>query len=534
MAPVLNLNNEVVKMRKDVKKARVLTIRRLTRHIAKLKLKKGSEDLKLKNQKRVERLIEEIHAMKTLVFRKTGYWKGFIDPFRCALCEIHQVESGIFSTVLTKQGFSQISEVEKDMGSGVLNGLTDADILKAACTQAILAKYIQAVSSVGVMSAGLERMDRIEMVKKDIKPDEVTRLALRTEVNFESVCRKPNCTATERAIARLATHPILKPRFVELKAAVKAFKDARKNPATTIPAEEQPKSAHFNSSLGDQGLKQACRQQGYEHKPKMSVKIETDRVGKDPCESKSEQETVEMERASAPEESSFQAGEVQAVSQNKTGKKLGYQKRKENMSMNKLNAIKEIINDDSDQEQPNEEEYFDDSTEERFYNQSSDSDSDSNDDFFIGKVKRKNKIAAVDDLSSANEKGKLQKNVVKNEKNTSPGTAQNVTLEEGKSRAKTSRLESMFCSSLSTSNEKSQNRRRNTKDQPLKNGRTALLKKEPQLKKQPFAKAAGIKCDNKKASLEQPLHPSWEASRRRREQMSQITAFQGKKIKFDD
>jgi len=63
---------------------------------------------------------------------------------------------------------------------------------------------------------------------------------------------------------------------------------------------------------------------------------------------------------------------------------------------------------------------------------------------------------------------------------------------------------------------------------------TAFLKKEPRLKKQPFAEAAGIKCDNKKARLEQPLHPSWEASKRRREQMSQITAFQGKKIIFDD
>lgn len=63
---------------------------------------------------------------------------------------------------------------------------------------------------------------------------------------------------------------------------------------------------------------------------------------------------------------------------------------------------------------------------------------------------------------------------------------------------------------------------------------TALLKKASQLKKQPFGKAAGIKYDNKKACLEQPLHPSWEASKRRREQMSQITAFQGKKIKFDD
>ncbi|KAM6109154.1 serum response factor-binding protein 1 isoform 3-T3 [Phoenicopterus ruber ruber] len=364
MAPVLNLNNEVVKMRKDVKKARVLTIRRLTRHIGKLKLKKGSEDLKLKNQKRVERLIEEIHAMK------------------------------------------------------------------------------------------------------EIKPDEVTRLALSTEVNFESVCRKPNCTATERAIARLATHPILKPKFVELKAAVKAFKDARKNPAKDTPSkkaksEEPPKSTqHFNSNLDDQALKLAQKQQGCEHKTKISMKTETDRVTEELCDSESEQKTVEMERAYAPEESSFQAIELQAVTQNKTGKKLDYQKRKENMSMNKLNAIKEIINDDSDLEQPSEKEYFDDSTEERFYNQTSDSDSDSNDDFFIGKVKRKKKIAAVTDLSSAKEKDRLQKNIAKKEKNTAPGAVQDFIMEEGKPHAKASKLESMFCSSLSTSNQKLQNRRR--------------------------------------------------------------------------
>ncbi|NWH16493.1 SRFB1 protein, partial [Grus americana] len=347
----------------------------------------------------------------------------------------------------------------------------------------------------------------------------------------------PNCTPTERATARLATHPILKPRFVELKAAVKAFKDARKNtdkatPSKKAKSEEQPKSVqHFASNLDDQALNLAQNQQGRENKTKMSMKMETDRVAEELSESESEQKTVEMEKAYAPEESSFQAVEVQAVTQNKTQKKLGYQKRKENMSMNKLNARKEIINDDSDEEQPNEEQYFDDSTEERFYNQSSDSDSDSNDDFFIGKVKRKKKIAAVTDLSSATEKDGLQKNIVKKEKNTAPGTAQDLIMEEGKPHAKASKLESMFCSSLS--NQKSQNRR-NTKDQPFKNGRIVLLKKEPQFKKQPFAKVADIKCDNKKAPLEQPLHPSWEASRRRREQMSQITAFQGKKIKFDD
>ncbi|NXC27060.1 SRFB1 protein, partial [Campylorhamphus procurvoides] len=425
---------QVVKMRKDVKKARVLTIRRLTRHIRKLKLKKGSEDLKLKNQKRVERLIEEIHAMK------------------------------------------------------------------------------------------------------EIKPDEVTRLALRTEVNFESVCKKTNCTATERAMARLATHPTLKPRFVELKAAVKAFKDARKNPDKATPlkkakSEEQPKAAHTNSNLDNQTPELAQKQQGCEHKTKLSMKIETGRMAEEVCESASEQKTVEMESAHAEEESSFQAVEMQVVSENKTDKKVGYQKRKENMS--KLNTVKEII-DDSDQDHPSEKEYFDDSTEERFYNESSDSDSDSNDDFFIGKVKRKKKIAAVASLSSTKEKDRLQKNIVKKEKSTGPGRAQNLVMDEGKPPATAIKLESVFCSSLSTSNQKPQNRRRNTKHQPLKNGRTGFLKNEPQLKMQPFAKASGVKCDSKKACLEQPLHPSWEASRRRKEQVSQITAFQGKKIKFDD
>lgn len=217
---------------------------------------------------------------------------------------------------------------------------------------------------------------------------------------------------------------------------------------------------HFDSNLDDQALKAAQKQQGCEHKTKMSMKIETDRVAEELCENEAEQKTVEMERAYAPEESSFQAVEMQAVTQNKTGRKLGYQKKKENMSMNKLNAIKKKINEDSDRERPTEEEYFDDSTEERFYNQSSDSDSDSNDDFFIGKVKRKKNMAAVTGLSSAKEKDRLQKNIVKKEKNTVPGTAQDLITEEGKPNAKASRLESMFCSSLSTSNQKSQPRRR--------------------------------------------------------------------------
>ncbi|NXU57912.1 SRFB1 protein, partial [Turnix velox] len=370
---------------------------------------------------------------------------------------------------------------------------------------------------------------------QEIKPDEVTRLALRKEVNFESVCRNPDCTATERAIARLATHPILKPRFVELKAAVKAFKEERKDPAKTSPSkimksqEQQMSAQYFSSNLDDQAQKLSQNHQG--HKPKINKKRQTDGVTEEICESEAEQETVELERTCAPEESSMQPVAKHAVTQNKMEKKTGYHKRKENMSMSKLNAIKKKV---SGEEHPQEEEYYDDSTEERFYNQSSDSDSDSNDDFFLGKVKRKKKTAAATSLPSAKEKDRIQENIVKEEKTTACGTAPGLIMEEGKPLGKASKLESMFCSSLSTSGQKSQHRRRNPRDQPPKNDRTALLKKEPQLKKQPFAKAAGNKCNNKKACLEQPLHPSWEASRRRREQMSKITTFQGKKIKFDE
>lgn len=62
----LNLNDEVVRMRKEVKRVRALVIRKLTRQMAGLKKKKGKEEDLERNRRRVGRLLEEIHAMKTL------------------------------------------------------------------------------------------------------------------------------------------------------------------------------------------------------------------------------------------------------------------------------------------------------------------------------------------------------------------------------------------------------------------------------------------------------------------------------------
>ncbi|XP_039400941.1 serum response factor-binding protein 1 isoform X2 [Mauremys reevesii] len=430
----------VVKMRKEVKKARVLTIRRLTRHIAKLKLKKGSEDVVLKNQRRAERLLEEIHAMK------------------------------------------------------------------------------------------------------EMKPDQVTKLALGGEINFEQVCKKPNSTAADRATARLATHPLLKTKIADIKAAVKAFKDARQKPPKTQSlyehkSEEQhsqkPKlRQHSNSNLDNQTHTLVLKQQ--EAKTKMNVKTATNIENKQICESECEQKSSETERTDSLGDLSLQTSEEHAIVQDQTETTIDWPKRKKLTSANRFGITNKSKSDVSDMEEFDNKEYFDDSTEERFYNQSSDSeDSDSDDDFFIGKVKKKKKKVAHSDLSSAKEKKRLEA-LLNKTKDSKSMTMQNVLTEESKPSAKAMKLESVFCNSLSRSDQKSKNMKRNVNYQTSKNRRTAFPKNELRVKRTHLAKAAGVKYENKKKHLEQPLHPSWEASKKRREQISQITAFQGKKIKFDD
>ena len=52
---------------------------------------------------------------------------------------------------------------------------------------------------------------------------------------LKKICKKPDSTATERATARLAMHPLLKKKIDVLKAAVKAFKDVRQNDTEVQP-----------------------------------------------------------------------------------------------------------------------------------------------------------------------------------------------------------------------------------------------------------------------------------------------------------
>ncbi|XP_069481667.1 serum response factor-binding protein 1 [Ambystoma mexicanum] len=569
MAPVLNLNNEVVKMRKEVKKIRVLTIRKLTRHLSKLKSKKGTEEDLLRNQRRVQRLLEEIHAMK------------------------------------------------------------------------------------------------------DLKPDEVTKTALQTEINFEEVCKKEGSNAPERAIARLATHPQFKKKIVDIKAAVQAFKDERMNPSASVqtsgdchskknlelgekavldekgkdaigkneianstndkvicgrdgkknngvkcmkpalteivcnpdvpsqieientlvapkenivtdfteilpvpprenaiaspkgsrpaaPTEEKPASPKENEPTP---LKQAMTALQKVDTPAVSTEAKSASVTeflpgvpKPPVPAAFQNDTPASPKANVPvfteEETAQKEGQSLVLKENIPAVKEDSSDttKQEDSSYVKHNEMKGIQkgldSDESESEKRDKKtnrEYFDDSTEERFHKKSSGpdlDDDDSEDDFFIGKVKRRKKrkgnatLSAAKDLPKASVKASI------------PISITDVGSDTRKPNSKAPKLESVFCQSLAQSKVKPALLKRHFKDQQLTNKKGAFPQHKPQdikqlhssglAAKQDNRKHPSVKQDNRKQQLQQPIHPSWEASKKRKEQQSLITVFQGKKIKFDD
>uniref|UniRef100_A0A452UVI3 Serum response factor-binding protein 1 n=1 Tax=Ursus maritimus TaxID=29073 RepID=A0A452UVI3_URSMA len=390
------MNEQVVKMRKEVKRIRVLVIRKLVRSVGRLKSKKGTEDALLKNQRRAQRLLEEIHAMK------------------------------------------------------------------------------------------------------ELKPDIVTKSALGDDINFEKVCKKPDSTATERAVARLAMHPLLKKKIDVLKAAVKAFKDARQNVVEVKSSENASEENHSKDTLCSNDDASKLQHEGTiisEQKEK-EAKI----LAKKPINSKEKRTKMEhgpsaVEVPNSPSKPSERAGVVSSEPQ-KTPPDP------------KMKTLKEL--------QEEEKEYFDDSTEERFYKQSSMSeDSDSGDDFFIGKVRRTRKKE-----SSCHSSVKEQKppHKVLLEEDTLE-THQSIRNDINKPNTESRKFESVFFHSLSGS------KILNVFED---------MKYLHMLLKNLFNKSAQRGLESRKQQSQLPLHPSWEASRRRKEQQSKIAVFQGKKITFDD
>ncbi|XP_075457150.1 serum response factor-binding protein 1 [Ascaphus truei] len=430
MAPVLNLNNEVVKMRKDVKKVKVLTIRRLTRHIAKLKSKKGTADISTDSSRNARRLLLNV------------------------------------------------------------------------------------------------------FYQQEVKPDDVTKTALQKEINFEKVCKKPNSTPENRAIARLATHPILEKKIAAIKEDVKAFKDARKKlseeEGKTKQDSKQPQSAQNLGSKVANTLKQG-KTKPVEKRKVAEIKLETGgdlkehdckRFLKEPDHST--ENCVEEKSPSPPENLQTQTSENNTEVKVETVESIP---EKKDPFVPKLS-----INSSDIEESDKEKEYFDDSTEERFYKQSSgfeDSDSDGEDDFFIGKVRQTKKKKSHKDWSGDREK-KEQPSKDKAKKGAS-----SLQVHKESPIVKAMKLKSVFCKSLAETKLKSSYMKRDTNLASAKDTKKVVPQSNTQLRKPQPSKGPAVKQQNKGRDLQQPIHPSWEASRKRKEQ-SQIAAFQGKKIIFDD
>ncbi|KAM4861019.1 serum response factor-binding protein 1 isoform 2-T2 [Thomomys bottae] len=415
-------------MRKEVKRIRVLVIRKLVRSVSRLKTKKGTEDALLKNQRRVQRLLEEIHAMK------------------------------------------------------------------------------------------------------ELKPDEVTKSALSDDINFEKICKKPDSTATERAIARLAVHPLLKKKIDVLKAAVQSFKDARQNAAEVQPSNATSEENHSKPTLCSNDISKLQQQERT---------IISEQKAKKP-QIPAKKPTSDSKEKLTKAQGGPKAGDILDSPSKPSGKGSlgppGHQKtpaepRLKSLSEDPKKEVSEHSfseNSESEEESDQEEkEYFDDSTEERFYKQSSMSEeSDSGDDFFIGKV-RLTRRKESGSHSSSKEQRPSQKVEEPTEDKSVPhwgrgGKQSKPTMEARK-------FESMFFHSLSGS----KSSRRDYREQAPKSKISDFSENKAQVKSQ-FNKNVLRRRETTTPRSHLPLHPSWEASRKRKEQQCNIAVFQGKKITFDD
>ncbi|XP_070702564.1 serum response factor-binding protein 1 [Pempheris klunzingeri] len=473
----LNLNNEVVKMRKEVKRVRALIIRKMTRQIGALKKKKGKEGEIERNQRRAARLLEELHTMKLL------------------------------------------------------------------------------------------------------SPDLVTKTALQKNLNFEQECKNPKSTISSRAIARIATHPQFNKKIEDIKAAVKAFKEERmkagkqggkekvQNKAEKVTLQSADKKGEGKSEKKDCIAAEGKGIVDYEEGDGILEDTEDATVAeseKETGKATHSADTADVQRKDLQESkstrpASIKSSAVKDIAKNKPQSKDSEQLTNLKSAPEGLQRQKDEEESDLETSEDEEREYFDDSTEERFHKQSSQSE-ESEDDFFVGKVSKFKKKKQKSVEGEKDGKG--------HEVKGGPTDPVQSKLDELESRLKSKSFQSVFCSSLSKSGRDRGRGGDKFRGQGKPRGGGGLNRDfSKQFKFQQQEKGTERKSGSKYSKPEsserdfpsggrgrgrgrgdvrrgggvfsfqapqQALHPSWEASKKRKEQQGQILAFQGKKIKFDD
>ncbi|CAN9503758.1 unnamed protein product [Ophioblennius macclurei] len=480
---VLNLNNEVVKMRKEVKRVRALIIRKMTRQIVNLKKKKGKEADLERNQRRAARLLEEVHAMK------------------------------------------------------------------------------------------------------ELSPDLVTKTALQKNLNFENVCKNPKSTIADRATARIASHPQFNKKIQAIKAAVKAFKEERMKGGKLVEKEKVQKPAETTPQQIEKKEETPAVSPQKVTDDKRGVKVieVTNDATVGETEEKACSDAPAVQTHKTPEAKSKEPVVVKTCDVKETEKPKLQSKDAEEPPDDLKPAAVELqgASDDDEEsdlessEDEEEKEYFDDSTEERFHKQSSQSEESEEDDFFLGKVskfkKKKTKTKTEGDEKKEGSEGRSDK------------LQSELDELESRLKGKGKLCQSTFCSSLAGPKagrdggmgrgrgrgrggdrfrgskggggpsrdfiQQSKDHKGSESSSVSKFSKPCPDARDHESREKGFASSGRGRGrgrgrgdsfrqrDSRVVSQQAPqqaLHPSWEASKKRKEQQGQILAFQGKKIKFDD
>lgn len=423
---------------------------------------------------------------------------------------------------------------------------------------------------------------------------QVTKTALQKNLNFEQVCKNPKSTISDRAVARIASHPQFNKKIEEIKAAVKAFKEERmkgvkqgerkgkvQNPdgkvtlQSTDRGERKGEEEEDDSAVEQKEMADNEEGEGLLINTKdATIAIPEKDTGKaTPSADTADDQKKKMLETKIVRPASAKNSQVKDAVKNKPQSQAV--EKKPDLRPEVLQTKKDEEESDLEESDDEEKEYFDDSTEERFHKQSSQSEeSDSDDDFFVGKVSKFKK----------KKKKSIEGEEKKHEVKASDQVQSELDELESRLKSKATSFQSVFCSSLSGSKlsggggaGRGGNKFRGQGKQ-VGSGPNRDFSKQSKFQKQDkgtagnlysksfpeggrseseergFASAGrgrgrgrgrgggdGIRQKDRRGGgvfshqpPQQALHPSWEASKKRKEQQGQILAFQGKKIKFDD
>uniref|UniRef100_UPI00358EDEFE serum response factor-binding protein 1 n=1 Tax=Myxine glutinosa TaxID=7769 RepID=UPI00358EDEFE len=547
MATLMVVNNEILRMRKEVKRAKVHVIRKLMRSSNQLRAKKGSDEQVQKNKLRADRLVEEIVAIKKLkpdIVSKTALF-SFID-FE-SICR-----KGIASA--RDRAIARLS---------LFPPIRD----KIGCIKDILRAFKEERENVGKAKASLvqEKPVEAETVSTAITPKVPWRkrqvYRIQNERDAKSAKAHENLAGEQQRIKSELTAPNVStmvegmPVQEEVSADVKkqttdsktkAKLDKDKLLIDNEHAAEEGQCQEYHSMNVEKQKKDTVRTKeafkDSSHESVINKKEKKDNTSEILCEDGQSREKNFEEQEKQTTQDDTRKGRVPEES--KAEIDLNVQKQDEVGEARPAASEKKCSDEDGEEN----DDKCDDSTEERFLEQPS-SDDDENDDFFLGKVKRLRK-RRESEANSAQRTKKVQNKI----RGKVQQDASNSGLAQSSLRGprRPTRLTSAFCSlgGRGRTNQRdafADSGYRSTNNFAPRGSRGCVavsrnasswserMENRHEGRKSGFGAERGhLRRPGSITRSETNMHPSWVASRKRKEQQSCITVFQGKKTTFDE